>query len=69
MGAEKKVTVMLPEKLLGAALEATGEGITPTLRQGLELVAAKLAYKKLLSLKGKVDLKLNLKDSREDSSN
>jgi hypothetical protein len=39
---------------------------TPAIRKSLELVAAKNAYKELLKLKGKVDLKLDLKASRRD---
>lgn len=66
MKSEKKVTVMLPEELLNRALKASGEGITPTLRKGLELVAAKEAYKSLLRLKGKFDLKVDLDDLRRD---
>ncbi|MDB5037606.1 MAG: hypothetical protein JWQ35_1134 [Bacteriovoracaceae bacterium] len=57
---------MLPHDLLNRALKASGEGITPTLRKGLELVAAKNAYKKLLRLKGKFNLRLNLDESRRD---
>lgn len=66
MSAEKKITVMLPEDLLNRALKASGEGITPTLRKGLELVAAKDTYRSLLKLKGKFDLKINLDESRKD---
>ncbi len=66
MRAEKKITVMLPEELLERALKASGEGITPTLRKGLELVAAKDVYKGLLKLKGKFDLKLDLEELRKD---
>ena len=66
MKPERKITVMLPEKLLARALKASGEGITPTLRKGLELVAAGDAYKGLLKLKGKFDLKIDLKESRKD---
>ena len=66
MGNEKKVTVMLPRDLLSRALKASGAGITPTLRQGLELVAAKDAYRGLLKLKGKFDLKLDLDELRKD---
>lgn len=66
MKPDKKVTVMLPEELLNRAIKASGEGITPTLRKGLELVAAKDVYKGLLKLKGKFDLKIDLKESRRD---
>jgi hypothetical protein len=66
MKAEKKVTVMLPTELLERAIKASGEGVTSTLRKGLELVAAKDAYRGLLSLKGKFDLQIDLKESRKD---
>lgn len=66
MGAEKKITVMLPEDLLKRALKASGAGLTPTLRKGLELVAAKDTYQKLLKLKGKFDLGIDLKELRKD---
>jgi hypothetical protein len=51
--AEKKVTAMLPTELLDRAMKASGEGLTPTLRKGLELVAAKDSYQQILKLKGK----------------
>jgi len=62
----KKLTVEVPQELLGRATEATGEGITPTIRKGLELVAASGAYAKLRSLKGKVKFSVRLADLRED---
>lgn len=66
MRTEKKVTVMLPQDLLKRALKASGTGLTPTLRKGLELVAAKDTYRRLLKLKGKFDLKIDLDESRKD---
>lgn len=66
MKSERKITAMLPEELLKRALKASGEGITPTLRKGLELVAAKQAYRSLLRLKGKFDLKVDLDELRRD---
>lgn len=66
MRGQKKITVMLPEDLLRRALKASGQGLTPTLRKGLELVAAKEAYKRLLALEGKFDLKLDLDEMRRD---
>jgi hypothetical protein len=66
MKTEKKVTVMLPKELLARALKVSGEGITPTLRKGLELVAAKESYQKLLKLKGKFDLGIDLNELRKD---
>lgn len=66
MKSEKKITAMLPIKLLKRAIKASGEGITPTLRKGLELVAAKDAYRSLLKLKGKFDLNVDLNEMRQD---
>lgn len=68
MKKEKKVTIMLPEDLIKRALKASGEGLTPTLRKGLELVAAKDVYNSLLKLKGQFDLGLDfeqIKKARE----
>ncbi len=66
MESARKITLLLPEALLNKAQAATGLGITPTIRKGLELVAAGPAYEKLHRLKGKVRLSLNLKELRED---
>ncbi|MGK5085592.1 hypothetical protein WDW37_20070 [Bdellovibrionota bacterium FG-1] len=63
---ERKVTVLLPEDLITKALQASGEGLTPTLRKGLELIAAKAAYQGLLKLKGKFDLGLNYVQVKKD---
>jgi len=66
MKAQRKVTVLLPTHLINQALTASGLGLTPTLRKGLELVASKDAYQKLLSLKGKFNLDINLEELRKD---
>ena len=66
METAKKITVQIPESLLKKAQKATGLGITPTIRQGLQLVAAGRAYGKLRRLKGKVKFSLDLKALRED---
>lgn len=47
-------------------MKASGQGITPTLRRGLELVAAKDAYAEFIKLKGKFDLKIDLDELRSD---
>ena len=62
----KKLTLQVPSDLLTRATQATGEGITPTIRRGLELVAAGGAYRNLRSLKGKVKLDFDLKKLRQD---
>ena len=62
----KKLTLQVPNDLLIRATQATKEGITPTIRRGLELVAAGGAYRNLRSLKGKIKLDLDLKKLRQD---
>jgi hypothetical protein len=66
MKAKRKITVMLPEDLIKKAVKASGEGLTPTLRRGLELVAAKEVYSGLLKLKGKCDLGLDYEQVKKD---
>ena len=66
MQTAKKITIQVPEHLLRKAQKATGTGITPTVRQGLELVAAGRAYKELQRLRGKVRFSINVKSLRED---
>lgn len=66
MGTARKVTVELREALLQKAQRSTGKGITATIRQGLELVAAGRAYDKLRKLRGKVEFSIDLKSLRED---
>ena len=66
MKTDQKVTVMLPKGLIQKAMKASGEGLTPTLRRGLELVAAKEAYRGLLKLKGKFDLGLDYEQVKKD---
>jgi len=50
----RKVTVMLPKDLLDRAVKASGEGITPTIRKGLENIARTEAYERILRMRGKV---------------
>jgi hypothetical protein len=64
--AERKLTVMLPEDLLDRAQQATGAGITETLRQGLRLLAAGETYKRVSGLRGQVKFSIDLKRLRED---
>lgn len=66
MKGSRKVTVILPEALLAKAQQSTGEGLTPTIRRGLELLAADKAYRRLKSLKGKVTFSLDVAALRED---
>lgn len=66
MEQAKKITIQVPENLLRKAQKASGLGITPTVRQGLELLAASESYEKLRRLRGKVKFSINLKALRED---
>lgn len=62
----KKITLEVPTDVLKRATSVTGQGITPTIRKGLELVAASGAYSKLRSLKGKMTFQVKLSTLRED---
>jgi hypothetical protein len=54
METARKITVEVPEDLLEKAQQASGAGITQTVRTGLQLVAASHAYARLRELRGKV---------------
>ena len=54
MGTARKITVEVPAELLETAQKASGEGITQTVRTGLQLVAASHTYARLRQLRGKV---------------
>ncbi len=66
MSAVRKVTVELPADLLRRAQKSSGEGVTSTIRRGLELVAAARAYRDLRKLKGRVAFSIDLSDLRQD---
>lgn len=54
METARKITVEVPEDLLEKAQQASGVGITQTVRTGLQLVAASHAYARLRELRGKI---------------
>ena len=62
----RKITVEVPEELLERAQEASGKGVTATVREGLRLMAAAEAYRGLRRLRGKVTLSVTLDRLRED---
>lgn len=64
--AVKKVTIEVPEELLEKAQQATGAGITQTVRTGLQLVAASQAYAQLRQLRGKVRFSRTLEELKAD---
>jgi hypothetical protein len=50
----RKITVEVPPELLARAQEATGAGVTQTVRAGLQIIAASQAYTRLKLMRGKV---------------
>jgi hypothetical protein len=66
MAQTTKVTVALPADLLARARRSTKQGVTATIRRGLELVAAARAAEELRSLRGKVKFSVDLDRLRED---
>jgi hypothetical protein len=66
MNDMRKITAFVPAKLLAAAQAHTGEGVTETLRQGLEKITHQAFYDRLRALKGKVRFDVDLDTLRED---
>jgi hypothetical protein len=66
MGTQRKITVHVPEELIRQALDSSGKGLTATVRQGLELVAAGKAYEELRKLRGKIRFSIDLQELRRD---
>lgn len=62
----RKITVEVPVELLEKAQRATGDGVTQTVRTGLQLVAASEAYARLRQLRGKVRVPLSLDELKAD---
>lgn len=66
MGRTRKITVEIPEQLLKRAQKQSGEGVTGTVRRGLELLAAAGAYDHLAALRAKVRFSIDLETMRDD---
>lgn len=66
MKGKRKVTVEVPRDLLRRAQRSTGEGVTGTVRRGLELVAAWRTYEALRRLRGRVAFSIDLDKLRQD---
>ena len=66
MQATRKITVHVPADLLERARTTTGQGITATVCEGLQLVAGAEAYRRLRELRGKVTVSVDLDRLRED---
>jgi hypothetical protein len=66
MAEARKITVEVPADLLEKAQRASGEGVTGTVRTGLQLVAASHAYATLRQLRGKVRFSKTLSQLKAD---
>jgi hypothetical protein len=66
MEPARKITVEVPPELLEKAQQASGSGITQTVRTGLQLVAASHAYARLRQLRGKVRFTSTLAELKAD---
>ena len=66
MGTARKITVEIPQDLLKKAQQASGTGITQTVRTGLQLVAASRTYARLRKLRGKVRFSRTLAELKAD---
>jgi len=62
----RKITLEIPQDLLRKAQRSTGEGVTATVRRGLELLAASTAYEELRRLRGRVKFSIKLRELRKD---
>ena len=66
MGPARKITIEVPADLLEKAQQATGAGITQTIRTGLQLTAASQAYARLRQMRGKVRFSRTLAELKAD---
>jgi hypothetical protein len=66
MKTARKITIEVPEDLLDKAQKASGEGITQTVRTGLQLVAVSHTYARLRKLRGKVRFTRTLGELKSD---
>ena len=67
MSEMRKITVFVPAKLLASAQDYTSEGVTETVRRGLEKLARQAFYEHLKALKGKVSFDdFDLEELRRD---
>jgi hypothetical protein len=60
MNQMRKITVHVSEALLEKAQAFTGEGVTETVREGLEKLASIAAQKEAIKLRGKIKFGVDL---------
>lgn len=63
----QKITAHIPASLLKKAQNYTHEGITETIKQGLEQIVRAGAYKNIAAFKGKVNLSIDIDKLRDDN--
>ena len=66
METARKITVEVSPELLKKAQQASGAGITQTVRTGLQLVAASETYARLRGLRGKIRFSRTLAELKAD---
>lgn len=66
MAEARKITVEVPMDLLEKAQQASGKGLTQTVRAGLQLVAAAQTFAELRRLRGKVRFSRTAADLKTD---
>ena len=66
MGRTRKITVEVDDALLRRAQKQSRQGVTGTVRRGLEILAAADAYRRLADLRGKVKFSVDLETMRDD---
>ncbi len=66
MGEMRKITVEVPEDLLASAQAATGEGVTETVREALELLHQRQVQNRARQFRGKIKFGVDLMKLRED---
>lgn len=62
----RKITVHIPADLLEAAQAETGQGVTETVRRGLELLKRANAYRQLREMRGKFEFDMTADELRGD---
>jgi Arc/MetJ-type ribon-helix-helix transcriptional regulator len=66
MGEMRKITVEVPDDLLGRVQEYTKEGITDTVRAALKKLDGERAQQEFRKLRGSFKFSINLDELRED---
>lgn len=66
MSALRKITVQVPERDLEMAREFTGQGVTETVRVGLQKLAQARAQQEFRKLRGTFKFTIDLDELRQD---